>query len=68
MRWYAELERGQRNPTLRTLFDLAQILDVAPVDLLDVPGTRRGPRLLDRAAAPPKRGRKPRKKAGRKKS
>lgn len=67
LRWYAELERGQRNPTLRTVFDLAQILKVAPSELLEVPGARPGGvRLLDRKAAPPKKGRKPRKKATRK--
>lgn len=59
-RWYAELERGQQNPTLRTVFDLAQILGVAPADLLDVPGARPDKvRLADRKATPPKRGRKP---------
>jgi transcriptional regulator with XRE-family HTH domain len=59
-RWYAELERGQQNPTLRTVFDLAQILGVAPADLLDVPGARpSNVRLADREVTPPKRGRKP---------
>ncbi|MEI9942191.1 MAG: helix-turn-helix transcriptional regulator [Pseudomonadota bacterium] len=60
LRWYAELERGQRNPTLRTVFDLAQILDVAPSELLDVPGARPSTRLLERKATAPKKGRKPR--------
>ena len=59
-RWYAELERGQQNPTLKTVFDLAQILGVMPADLLDVPGARPSRvRLADRRATPPKRGRKP---------
>lgn len=63
LRWYAELERGQQNPTLRTVFDLAQILHVAPAELLDVPGARPGVRLLDRKATAPKKGRKPKKTA-----
>jgi transcriptional regulator with XRE-family HTH domain len=59
-RWYAELERGTRNPTLRTIVDLAQILDVTPADLLDVPGARPGKiRLTERKATAPKLGRKP---------
>jgi transcriptional regulator with XRE-family HTH domain len=59
-RWYAELERGARNPTLRTIVDLAQILDVTPADLLDVPGARPSKiRLSDRKAVAPKLGRKP---------
>ena len=59
-RWYAELERGARNPTLRTIVDLAQILDVTPADLLDVPGARLGKvRLAERKAVAPKLGRKP---------
>jgi transcriptional regulator with XRE-family HTH domain len=28
------LERGQRNPTVVTLFELAQALEVKPIDLL----------------------------------
>jgi transcriptional regulator with XRE-family HTH domain len=61
LRWYAELERGQQNPTLRTVFDLAQILHIAPAELLDAPGARPGIRLLDRKASAPKKGRKPKK-------
>jgi len=59
-RWYVELERGLRNPTLQMVFDLAQILGVAPADLVDVAGARPGKkRLSDTKATPPKRGRKP---------
>lgn len=59
-RWYAELERGQRNPTVRMVFELAQILGVSPTDLLDVPGARPAKvRLVDRVATAPKRGRRP---------
>jgi transcriptional regulator with XRE-family HTH domain len=60
-RWYAELERGQRNPTLQMIFDLGQILGVTPADLVDVPGARPAKvRLSDVKAEPPRRGRKPR--------
>jgi transcriptional regulator with XRE-family HTH domain len=59
-RWFVELERGQRNPTLRMVFELAQVLGVSPADLVDVSGARPGKvRLSDRKAAPPRRGRKP---------
>lgn len=60
-RYYQELERGQRNPSLKMLHDLADIFEVRVVDLLEV-GERRAPvRLADvpDSAAPP-RGRKPR--------
>jgi hypothetical protein len=42
------------------IVDLAQILDVTPADLLDVPGARPGKvRLAERKAVAPKLGRKP---------
>ena len=56
------LERGQGNPTLRSLFLLAQALDVTVADLVDVEPQRRRPvPLKDTKVSPPKRGRKPRK-------
>lgn len=59
-RYYAELERGQRNPTLRTVFDLAAILGVTVADLVTVPGARASKVLLAvRDVVPPPRGRKP---------
>ncbi len=61
LRYLAEMERGERNPTLRTLHDLADILEVRLVDLLEV-GERRA--AVDLSKVPdsmaPKRGRKPR--------
>jgi transcriptional regulator with XRE-family HTH domain len=58
-RWYVEIERGLRNPSVRMVFDLAQILGVSPADLLDVPGARPKVKLSDVKAAAPRRGRKP---------
>ena len=60
-RYLAEIERGERNVTLRTLHDLARILGVSVSDLVEVPGAkrRRVPLSLAKASAPP-RGRKPR--------
>lgn len=65
-RYYQELERGQRNPSLRTLFELAEILGVAVADLVSVPGGRPCEVALTakKAAAPP-RGRKPKKSSSR---
>ncbi len=61
-RYYQELERGVRNPSLRMVFDLAQAFGVRAVDLLDV-GERTKPVDLARTkAVPPKRGRKPKPK------
>ena len=34
-RYYQELERGQRNPTLRTLADLTEILDTTVAQLVE---------------------------------
>lgn len=57
-RYFAEIERGKRNPTLDVLLAVARGLRVKVADLVDV---EPGPRLdLDRlAVAPPKTGRKP---------
>lgn len=61
-RYYQEVERGQRNPSLRMLFELAEILDVTVADLTNVTGARPAdPPLTARKATAPKRG-KPRKK------
>jgi transcriptional regulator with XRE-family HTH domain len=62
-RLLGELERGDGNPSLRTLFLLAEKLGVSVKDLvevgdeppLEVP-------LRDLVVAPPKRGRKPKRK------
>ncbi|MFI5301895.1 MAG: helix-turn-helix transcriptional regulator [Polyangiales bacterium] len=60
LRYLADLERGDRNPSVQMLFDLAQILDVRVADLVEV-GERRAP--VDLAKVPessaPKPGRKP---------
>lgn len=59
-RYFQELERGERNPSLQMLFDLAQILGVRAADLIEV-GERRAP--VDLSAVPesaaPRAGRKP---------
>jgi transcriptional regulator with XRE-family HTH domain len=57
-RYFAEVERAGRNPTLDTLFAIARALKVKVADLVDV---EPGPRLdLDGLKlAPPKTGRKP---------
>jgi transcriptional regulator with XRE-family HTH domain len=59
-RYYQELERGERNPTLRTLHDLCEILGVRVVDLLEVGDRRLAVDLAAVTAEPPRRGRKPR--------
>lgn len=58
-RYYQEIERGQRNPTLRTLYTLARILETTVSALTDVEpaGTQR--RAPAGPARPPRRGRKP---------
>jgi transcriptional regulator with XRE-family HTH domain len=62
-RYYQELERGERNPTLKTLLELAGILGVTVADLVNVPGSRPAEVPLSaRQASAPKRGRKPRPK------
>ena len=58
-RYLQELEQGRRNPSLKMLVDLAGILDVRVVDLLDV-GERKAPvKLSELDVKPPPRGRKP---------
>jgi transcriptional regulator with XRE-family HTH domain len=34
VQWGWDLERGRRNPTVVSLYELAQALDVGPVDLI----------------------------------
>ncbi len=61
-RYLGEIERGERNPSVETLFILARHLGVTPALLLDVDpaGTERARDRLDAATIePPKRGRKP---------
>lgn len=63
-RYYQELERGQRNPTMRTLADIAQILGTSVAALVEVePGekVRQRVTLAELDVKPPKRGRKPKK-------
>ena len=57
-RYFAEVERGRRNPTLDTLFSIAKALKVRVADLVDV---EPGPRVaLDEIeVSPPRTGRKP---------
>jgi len=60
-RYYADLERGRRNPTIETIFSVARAFKVSVGDLVDVDG---GPRVdlesLD--LSPPKVGRPPKTK------
>ena len=61
-RYYQELERGQRNPTLGILLEIARTLGTTVSALVDV-----DPRATDRARmrlkeapkTPPRRGRRP---------
>ncbi|MFC1610089.1 helix-turn-helix domain-containing protein [Myxococcota bacterium] len=62
-RYYQELERGERNPSLRILQQIAGVLGTTVAALVDV-----NPRATERARArlaeapkkPPRRGRRPR--------
>ncbi len=57
-RYFAEVERGRRNPSLDTLLAIARALKVRVADLVDVePGPRIDWETL--RANPPKTGRKP---------
>ena len=57
-RYFAEVERGRRNPTLDVLFSIARGLKVRVADLVDVePGARVDLDALK--LSPPKTGRKP---------
>ena len=62
-RYYQELERGQRNPTLRTLSEIAEILGTTVAALVETAGRtevqQRTP-LADLDVTAPRRGRKPR--------
>lgn len=40
--YISDLERGLRNPTVVTLFELAQALEIKPIDLLRPSRTVRG--------------------------
>lgn len=60
-RYFAEIERGVRNPTLDVLAAIAKALDVSVADLVDVESRKRidlGKLDLE----PPRRGRKPKPK------
>jgi transcriptional regulator with XRE-family HTH domain len=61
LRYYAEIERGVRNPTLEVLLLLAEQFGCTVADFVDVPGGRvSDPRLEKRKPAdPPRPGRKP---------
>ena len=57
-RYFSEVERAKRNPTLDTLFAIARALRVKVADLVDVePGVRVDLDGLE--LEPPKTGRKP---------
>lgn len=58
MRYYAEIERGSRNPTVVTLFEIAHAMKVSFADLVDVEGLARVD-LDELDVKPPARGRKP---------
>lgn len=61
-RYYQELERGQRNPTLRTLHMLAEQLHTTVAALCDVEPvatSRAAERMSNYQLKPPPRGRKP---------
>lgn len=60
-RYIADIERGSRNVSMRTVFELAALLEVRVLDLLNV-GERGRPVDLSSvsSSAAPKPGRKPR--------
>ena len=61
-RYYQELERGMRNPTLGTLAMLADVLDVTVAALVDVDQQATvlaKARLASAPGNPPRRGRRP---------
>lgn len=67
-RYYQELERGLRNPTLRVLHHLAVELDTTVAALCNIEPaatTRAAERMADYRLKPPARGRKPRRPARR---
>jgi len=67
-RYYQEIERGQKNTTVQTLFTIARILDVTVAALVEVDPAataRSRERLGSSKLKPPPRGRKPKKTSGR---
>ena len=61
LRYYQDLERGNRNATLETLLMLAQQFRVTVADLTNVPGARASEvPLFEREATAPPKGHKPR--------
>ena len=59
-RYLQEIERGARNPSVKMLFDLAQVLDVRVGDLVEVGERRQAVKLAEVSDdLAPKRGRKP---------
>jgi transcriptional regulator with XRE-family HTH domain len=58
-RYFAEIERGIRNPTLDVLGAIATALDVSVRDLVDVQDRPRV-KLTQLDLSPPPKGRKPR--------
>jgi transcriptional regulator with XRE-family HTH domain len=62
LRYFQEVERGMRNPSLEVLFNLSQQFKVTVADLVDVEGARpNSKKLEDRTpSSPPRPGRKPR--------
>jgi transcriptional regulator with XRE-family HTH domain len=59
MRYYAEIERGWRNPTLVTLYDIVRAMKVSLTDVVDVEAIPHVA-LDELDLHPPPRGRKPR--------
>jgi transcriptional regulator with XRE-family HTH domain len=57
-RYYAEIERGRKSPTVLTLFEIAQAMKIAMADLVDV-GDAPRVALDELDLQPPARGRKP---------
>lgn len=60
-RYFAEVERGVRNPTIDVLAAIAKALDVSVADLVDVESRKRID-LGKLDLVPPRRGRKPKPK------
>ncbi len=61
-RYLGEIERGQRNPSVETIFVLARILGVTPAYLLDVEPeatARAHAKMASATIEAPRRGRKP---------
>jgi transcriptional regulator with XRE-family HTH domain len=66
LRHYQEIERGRKNPTLETLFGLAEQFGVTVADLVNVPSARASKvPLTERNATAPKVGRKARRTVSR---